>query len=108
MPQPSSEPLIGPMAGAELLTYLTAAPALVTSGALPQAGDRLEFRRGRDGHAVEAWSAGGQLLGRLPPGEWNAIAAALSGPSAAGRITAIVPRPRAPGAGRIHIAVSGG
>ncbi|TDH64014.1 hypothetical protein E2C06_04130 [Dankookia rubra] len=94
--------------GLDFLTYLTGEPGPgVTS---PRVGDAVELRMLSGGQAVGAFSAAGQCLGRLPPAERNAFAELVSKGrlSYPGRISALVPRPRLQGAGRIHIRVSAG
>lgn len=92
----------------DLLTYLAGEPEPDTES--PRVGDPVELRVLQGGRAIEAFSAAGQRLGRLPPAERDALAGLLPGGRASypGRIAALVPRPRALGAGRIHIRVSAG
>ena len=94
--------------GLDLLTYLTGEPGpdIVS----PRVGDVVELRVLRDGQAIEAFSAAGQRLGRVPPVERDILAEAMPAERASfpGRISALVPRPRQQGAGRIHIRVSAG
>jgi len=89
----------------ELLTYLTGEPG--PEVALPRVGDAVELRLASGGKVLEAFSAAGQKLGRVPPDERDALAElrpyGLVG--LRGRITALVPRPLLEGAGRIHILV---
>jgi hypothetical protein len=94
--------------GLDLLTYLAGEPGPDVT--CPRVGDTVELRVLSGGRAIEAFSAAGQCLGRLPPAERDAFAdlmpeGRLSYP---GRISALVPRPRLQGAGRIHIRVSAG
>jgi hypothetical protein len=92
----------------DLLTYLTGEPGPdVTS---PRVGDLVELRLLQGGRAIEAYSAAGQKLGRLPPSERDVLAELMPDGLASlpGRISALVPRPRLQGAGRIHIRVSAG
>jgi hypothetical protein len=90
----------------DLLTYLTGEPG--PDVAHPRVGDPVELRILQDGRSIEAYSAAGQRLGRLPPAERQAIAGLLPPglASLAGQIAALVPRPQLQGAGRIHIRVS--
>lgn len=71
-------------------------------GTALRVGDRVELRPDRGGREVEAWSADGQRLGRLPPEERDAVTGLIGGALSA-RIAALVPRPLQAGAGRIHI-----
>jgi hypothetical protein len=73
-------------------------------------GDAVELRVVRGGREIEAWSARlGQRLGRLPPAERDVVAPLLGPdyPPVTGRISALVPRPRHAGTGRIHVRLSG-
>ncbi len=91
-----------------MLTYLTDAADLAPGQVAPRVGDPIELRPRRGGAEIEAWSAGGQRLGRLPPAERAALDGLLAegtGPLR-GRITALVPRPHRTGAERIHIHVT--
>ena len=90
----------------DLLTYLTGEPAAGVAD--PCVGDPVELRLLPGGLAMEAFSAAGQRLGRLPPAERDVLAEFLAKgcDSLPGRISALVPRPRQQGAGRIHIRVS--
>ena len=90
---------------AELLTYLTDAAMLVPGQAGPRVGDLLELRVRHGGREVEAWSATGVRLGRLPPAEREALDDLLTNDALRlqGRISAVVPRRF--GDGRIHIRV---
>ena len=92
----------------DLLTYLTGEPG--PDVASPRVGDSVELRVLQGGLAIEAFSASGQRLGRVPPSERDILAEAMpSGRvSLRGRISALVPRPRQQGSGRIHIRVSAG
>ncbi|MBK1659269.1 hypothetical protein CKO45_13590 [Paracraurococcus ruber] len=60
--------------------------------------------------AIEAFSAAGERLGRLPPAERDALAGLIAGAgtSLPGRVTAVLPRPRGLGGGRVHISVAAG
>lgn len=97
---PSSDP------ETELLTYLTDAAEPKPGQSTPQVGDLIELRATRGGREVEAWSSSGQRLGRLPPAERDALAEVMADGPLSGRISALVPRPRLAGAGRIHIRVN--
>ena len=91
----------------DLLTYLTGEPA--TGVRSPQVGDTVELRLLPGGLSLQAFSAAGECLGRVPPADRDALAdfrPANHGPLR-GWISALVPRPGLPGAGRIHIRVSG-
>lgn len=92
----------------DLLTYLTGEPG--PGVASPRVGDAVELRVLQGGLAIEAFSAAGQRLGRLPPAERDVLASVLPAGRASfrGRIACLVPRPRQQGAGRIHIRVSAG
>jgi hypothetical protein len=92
--------------GLDLLTYLTGEPGPEVTR--PRVGDVVELRVLRGGLAIEAYSAAGQRLGRLPPSERDVFAELMPEGrlSFAGRISALVPRPPQQGAGRIHIKVS--
>jgi hypothetical protein len=94
--------------GLDLLTYLAGEPEPAV--AHPRVGDPVELRVLRGGRAIEAYSAGGQRLGCLPPAERDVLTGLLPAGrnSFPGRISALVPRPRQQGAGRIHIRVSAG
>ncbi len=91
----------------EMLTYLTDAAELAPGQAVPRVGDAIELRPRRGGAEIEAWSAEGRRLGRLPPAERAALDGLLAEGSLPlrGRITALVPRPHRMGFGRIHISV---
>ncbi len=91
-----------------MLTYLTDAADLAPGQAAPRVGDAVELRPRRGGAEIEAWSAAGIRLGRLPPAERAALDGLLAedGRPLRGRITALVPRPHQLGAGRIHISVT--
>jgi hypothetical protein len=93
----------------EFLFHLTDAAETPKGESPPRCGDRVELRRGR-GAMVEAWSAAGRRLGRLPPAESGLVAGILAeaGRPMQGRISAVVPQPRLSGPGRIHIRVSRG
>jgi hypothetical protein len=92
----------------DLLTYLTGEPG--PGVASPRVGDPVELRILQGGRMIEAYSAAGQRLGRLPPAERDVLAGLLPAGrlSFPGRIAALVPRLRQEGAGRIHIQVSAG
>lgn len=92
--------------GLDLLTYLTGEPG--PEVASPRVGDAVELRVLSGGRAIGAFSASGQCLGRLPPAERDVFAELMPQDrlSFPGRISALVPRPRQHGAGRIHIRVS--
>jgi hypothetical protein len=92
----------------EMLTYLTDAAELAPGQLAPRVGDPIELRSRRGGHEIEAWSAAGIRLGRLPPAERAALEGLLveDGRPLRGRIIALVPRPHRIGAGRIHISVT--
>jgi hypothetical protein len=92
----------------EMLTYLTDAAEPAPGLPAPRVGDAIELRPRRGGRDVEAWSAAGIRLGRLPPAECAALDGlfAEGNPPLRGRITALVPRPHLLGAGRIHISVT--
>ncbi len=92
----------------EMLTYLTGAAELAPGQLAPRVGDAIELRPRRGGAEIEAWSASGIRLGRLPPAERAAFEGLLveDGRPLRGRITALVPRPRQVGAERIHISVT--
>ncbi|TCZ66890.1 hypothetical protein [Roseicella aquatilis] len=94
--------------GYDVLTYLAGEPA--SDVASPRVGDPVELRVLEGGRGIEAYSVGGQRLGRLPPSEREVLAGLLpvGRASLPGRIAALVPRPRLHGAGRIHIRVSTG
>ncbi len=95
-------------ANPEMLTYLTDAAELAPGQAGPRVGDPVELRPRHGGAEIEAWSAEGTRLGRLPPAERAALDGLLAdgGRPLRGRITALVPRPRRMGFGRIHISVT--
>jgi hypothetical protein len=95
-------------ANPELLTYLTDAAEPAPGQFGPRVGDPVELRVRRGGLEIDAWSATGTRLGRLPPAERAALNGLLpKGESALrGRISALVPRPLQIGSGRIHIRVS--
>jgi hypothetical protein len=92
----------------DLLTYLIGdlGPGIET----PRIGDQVELRLLPSGFAIEAFSAAGQRLGRVPSADRDALTDLLPIRLAPlqGRIDALVPRPRQDGAGRIHIRVSAG
>ncbi len=92
----------------ELLTYLTDAAEPMAGQFGPRVGDPVELRVRGGGVEIDAWSAAGIRLGRLPPAERAALEGLMR--SAAGhlrgRISAMVPRPLQLGSGRIHIRVS--
>jgi len=92
----------------DLLTYLTGEPGPGVEH--PRVGDPVELRVLQGGRAIEAYSAAGQRLGRVPPTERDVLVGLLPEGRLAlpGRIAALVPRPRQEGNGRIHIAVSAG
>ncbi|MBL6456844.1 hypothetical protein JMJ55_16015 [Belnapia sp. T6] len=92
----------------EWVTYLTDAAEPVPGHAGPRVGDPVELRPRRGGLEIEAWSAAGTRLGRLPPAERVAFEEWTLGSALPlrGRIAAVVPRPHQNGAGRIHIRVS--
>jgi len=94
--------------GFDLLTYLTGEPGPEVEH--PRVGDAVELRVLQGGRAIEAYSAGGQRLGRLPPAERDVLVGFLPEGRVAlpGRIAALVPRPRQQGNGRIHIEVRAG
>ena len=94
------------VAGPELLTYLTDAADPVPGQSGPQVGDTVELRLRRGGQDIEAWSASGKRLGRLPPAERAALDGLMpsGAPPLRGRISAVVPRPMS--SGRIHIRVT--
>jgi hypothetical protein len=91
-----------------LLTYLTGEPG--PEVAPPRVGDPVELRLLADGRVMEAYSASGQKLGRVPPDERDAVSGLWPAAPArwSGRITALVPRPRREDGGRIHILVAAG
>ena len=87
------------MPATQLLTYRTEAaePA-------PSLGEAVVLRPRTAGGALEAFSAAGRRLGRLPADESAALAALLAhGVALVGRVSALVPRPGRSGIGRIHI-----
>ena len=90
----------------DLLTYLTGEPG--PGVRCPRVGDAVELRQLPGGLALQAFSAAGECLGRVPPADRDILAGLLPGGPGPlqGRITALVPRPRQQGAGRIHIRVS--
>ncbi|SDB44008.1 hypothetical protein [Belnapia rosea] len=92
----------------ELLTYLTDAADVAPGQLAPRVGDPIELRPRRGGRDIEAWSAEGIRLGRLPPAERAALDDLIAATTLPlrGRITALVPRPHQIGAGRIHIRVT--
>lgn len=92
----------------ELLTYVAGEPG--PGIAPPRVGDAVELRALQGGRAVEAFSAAGQRLGRLPSVERDTLASLLpeGWASLRGQIDALVPRPCHPGEGRIHIRVRAG
>ena len=94
--------------GFELLTYLTGEPG--PGVVSPRVGDPVELRVLRGGLAIEAFSAAGERLGRIPPAERDMLAEAMPAGRASvpGRIAALVPRRGQDGAGRIHIRVRAG
>ncbi|MDO9706823.1 hypothetical protein [Paracraurococcus lichenis] len=94
--------------GFDLLTYLAGEPGPGVER--PRVGDPVELRVLQGGLSIEAFSAAGQRLGRLPPTERDALTSMLPEGRTAfhGRIAALVPRPRQLGDGRIHIRVSAG
>ena len=94
--------------GLDLITYLTGEPG--PEVASPRVGDPVELRLLQGGQAIEAFSAAGQRLGRVPPAERDILAGLLPEGRAClpGRIAALVPRLRQQGAGRIHIRVGAG
>lgn len=88
----------------DFVTYLTDAAEPEPGQATPRVGDPVELRVLRDGMVIEAWTSAGRL-GRLPPSDCVALEGLLPAAPMTGRITAMVPRPRHTGAGRIHIRV---
>lgn len=94
--------------GFDLLTYLAGEPG--PEVASPRVGDPVELRIRQGGRTIEAFSAAGQRLGRVPPTELNILAELLPEGRAClpGRIAALIPRPRQQGTGRIHIRVDMG
>lgn len=90
----------------DLLTYITGEPG--PDVASPRVGDPVELRFLQGGRTIEAFSAAGQRLGRLPPAEREVIAGIVPAglASLVGQIDALVPRPQRQGAGRIHIRVN--
>ncbi len=96
----------------DLLTYLTdQADPPPDAAEAPRVGDPVELRVVRGGRDIEAWCARlGHRLGRLPPEERDAIAPLIGRPGqppVMARISALVPRPRHAGTGRIHVRVTG-
>jgi hypothetical protein len=91
--------------GFDLLTYLTGEPGPDVPSL--RVGDPVELRVLRGGLAIEAFSAAGQRIGRLPPAERDTLAELLPEGHASlpGHIDALLPRPGQWGAGRIHIRV---
>lgn len=92
----------------DLLTYLAGEPGPDVES--PRVGDPVELRVVQGGKTIEAFTAKGQRLGCLPPTERQVLAGLLPAgrSSLRGRISAVVPRPRRQGAGRIHIRVREG
>ena len=91
-----------------VLTYLTdATDPRPGEGALC-VGDPVVLRQGARGRKLEAWSVTGRKLGSLPPAESEVLSGLLTGGAERlrGHITALVPRPRLMGPGRIHILVT--
>jgi hypothetical protein len=91
-----------------LLTYLTDAAEPAAGQFGPRVGDSVELRVRGGGVEIDAWSATGTRLGRLPPAERAALDELLrrGAGHVRGRISAMVPRPLLLGGGRIHIRVS--
>ena len=92
----------------ELLTYLTDSVQPAPGQPAPRVGDVVELRVRRGGLEVEAWSAAGTKLGRLPPSERAALEGLLPRDETPlhGHISAVVPRPLLLAGGRIHIRFS--
>ena len=87
------------------VTYLTDAAEPGPGQPPPRVGDVVELRVLRAGQEIEAWTRFGRL-GRLPPSECAALDGLLPELAEPWRITAVVPRPRHTGTGRIHIGVA--
>lgn len=91
----------------ELLTYLTDSAILGPGQPSLRVGDAIELRTRQGKREIEAWSATGTRLGRLPPAEAATFEDLMQGETTSlqGRISALVPRPLLLGSGRIHIRV---
>jgi len=91
----------------DMLTYLTDSADPAPGQLAPRVGDAVELRILRGGRDIEAWSATGIRLGRLPPAEREALDDLLQigTPALRAHISAVVPRPLNHGNGRIHIRV---
>jgi hypothetical protein len=91
----------------DMLTYLTDSADPAPGQIAPKVGDSVELRFRLGGRDIEAWSATGIRLGRLPPAEREALDDLLQSgtPALRAHISAVVPRPLNLGRGRIHIRV---
>ena len=91
----------------DMLTYLTDSADPAPGQVGPRVGDAVELRVLRGGRDIEAWTATGIRLGRLPPAEREAFDDLLQHgiPALRAHVSAVVPRPLNQGNGRIHIRV---
>ncbi len=99
----------GEMSGdPDVLTYLAGAADLRPGEGALCVGDPVVLRQGARGGKLEAWSETGRRLGSLPPAESEALSGLLTDGAdrLRGHITALIPRPRLVGPGRIHILVT--